>query len=84
MRLEIVKIHRLAEGNLVKAFVDVLFDDVILVRGIKLLDGKRGAFVGMPTVMTGKDKWIERLSIKDKGVYENLSTLVINKFNEKF
>jgi len=41
------------EGNL-KAFCSVVFDDVFIVHSVKIIQGKQGLFVAMPS-RPGKD-----------------------------
>lgn len=70
MKIEIKKIHRLPEGHRIKAFVDVNFDDLLLVKGIRLINGQNGLFISMPTV-------------RNREVLEQLKSLIIKKFNDK-
>lgn len=37
----------------VKAFVSITFDDVLVIHGIKVLDGIKGIFVAMPSKRSG-------------------------------
>jgi DNA-binding cell septation regulator SpoVG len=47
-----IKIHRLCRynspNNPVKAFVDLIIDDELVVKGWKLVEGKEGLFLGNP------------------------------------
>lgn len=38
----------------VKAFVSITFDDILVIHGIKVLDGVKGIFVAMPSKRSGE------------------------------
>jgi stage V sporulation protein G len=57
--IKVIKIHRLTqEGNL-KAFVDIGINDALLIKGIKVVHGKKGLFVSMPAELGKDEKWYE-------------------------
>lgn len=58
--VKVNRINRFAdEKGKTKAFVDIEINDLILIKGLKVLDGKNGIFVSMPR-QRGKDGlWYE-------------------------
>ena len=59
---KIVKIHRLPEGNRIKAFVDLGINDAILIKGVRIVDSRqRGLFVAMPQEKGKDEKWYEKV-----------------------
>jgi len=44
-----IKIYLVDNAEPLKAFARVVFDDCFLVRDIKIIDGKKGLFVAMPS-----------------------------------
>ncbi len=65
--LKILKIHRLPEGK-TKAFVDLSVNDAILIKGIRVVDGKEGLFVSMPSELGKDERWYERVRCLNKEV----------------
>ena len=57
MKIEVVRIHRLDNGGSLKAFADLQFDDAFVVKGFKVVEGKEGLFVGMPSELNKNGKW---------------------------
>ncbi|NQV04243.1 MAG: septation protein SpoVG family protein [Candidatus Omnitrophica bacterium] len=55
--LEVLKIHRLNGESNLKAFADVAFAGMFLVKGLKVVEGKNGLFVGMPGRVDKEGKW---------------------------
>ena len=48
--MEITEVHiSLKEEDKLKAFANVTFDDVFVIRGLKVIDGSNGLFVCMPS-----------------------------------
>ena len=64
---KIIKIHRLPEGK-TKAFVDLVVNDAILIKGIRVVDGKEGMFVAMPSEQGKDERWYERVRCLNKGI----------------
>ena len=51
MEITQVRVHlKDSEGSKLKAFVTVTFDDMFVVRDLKVIEGKNGLFVAMPSV----------------------------------
>ena len=51
MEITQVRVHlKDSEGSKLKAFVTVMFDDMFDVRDLKVIEGKNGLFVAMPSV----------------------------------
>ena len=64
---KIMKIHRLPEGK-VKAFVDLVVNDLLLIKGIRVVEGKDGLFVSMPSELGKNERWYERVRCLNKEI----------------
>ena len=60
LEMKVINIHRLPEGR-VKAFVDLVVNDAILIKGVRIIEGKKGMFVSMPSEQGKDEKWYERV-----------------------
>ena len=49
------------DGNKIKAYVNVIFNDVFIVKDLKIISGSKGLFVAMPCKKT------------KKGIYEDIA-----------
>lgn len=49
-----VKVKRLNRDDNLKAFVSITIDDVFVVKEIRVLEGKNGLFVAMPSKKVGE------------------------------
>ena len=77
--IEIAQIRRLEGDGKTKAFCDISVSG-FLIKGFRVVDGKRGLFVGMPR-RQGKDgKWYEIVSLPDEESRTSLSGLILEAY----
>jgi len=70
--LEITEVNiNLRDEDKLKAFVNITFDDVFVVRGLKVIKGKSGLFVCMPS-----------RKLND-GTYKDIAHPINNDFRQK-
>ena len=61
MDIKVIKIHRLSVDSRVKAFVDLGINDALLIKGIRIVQGKKGLFVSMPIEQGKNERWYEKV-----------------------
>ena len=61
----------LRDEDKLKAFVNITFDDVFVVRGLKVIEGKNGLFVCMPS-----------RKLED-GTYKDIAHPISNEFRQQ-
>jgi stage V sporulation protein G len=70
--VNITEIHvNIREEDKLKAFVNITFDDVFVVRGLKVIEGKEGLFVCMPS-----------RKLED-GTYKDIAHPITNEFRRQ-
>ncbi len=81
MNITIEKIYRLPENGPIKAFVDVSIDNVLLIKGIRIIQGKNNAFVSMPQEQ-GKDKrWYDSIRCLNQEFKKRLDDEIMSAYN---
>ena len=70
------------EGNL-KAFCSVIFDDVFIVHSVKVIQGKEGLFVAMPSREVGKGEFRDIAHPIDNDFRLKLERLVLERYHEE-
>lgn len=78
--VKVVKIHRLPEDSRVKAFVDLGINDVLLIKGVRIVQGKKGLFVSMPTEQGKNEKWYERVQCLNKDIRAVIAQKVLEAY----
>lgn len=65
MKVEVADIRKVAgDGNL-KAFADVRIGNSILIKGVSVMQGKKGVFVCMPRKASKDGRWFDVLELED-------------------
>ncbi|WP_020612717.1 septation regulator SpoVG [Sediminispirochaeta bajacaliforniensis] len=52
MEITDIRIRKLGSDSKLKAYVTITFDDCFVVHNVKIIDGKNGAFIAMPSRKT--------------------------------
>ena len=51
--MEITEVRISVLNDRIKAYASITFDNMLVVHGIKILDGRKGVFVAMPSKRSG-------------------------------
>ena len=78
--IEVARLHRLEGNGMLKAFADVVIGQV-LVKGVRIVDGKNGLFLTMPQTQGKDGKWYCTVMLLDEGLKEELQTAVLEAYN---
>lgn len=81
--VKIERIHTLKGDGPTKAFCDLLLLDTFMVKGIRVVQGKDGLFVGMPREQGKDGKWYETFYPVSKDLRKGLQELVLESYNDK-
>ena len=76
------KMYRLPDAGGLKAFADVAVNDAIVIRGIRLLEGKKGLFVSMPQEQGKDNHWYDQVVCRSTVVYEDMAQKVIDHYKK--
>ena len=68
-------------NNLV-AFVDLTFNDALVCKGFKIVDGKKGLFVSKPSSKGADDKYYDQVYILDKDYWDEVEEYIIEQYEE--
>jgi len=75
--MKVLKIHRLADEGRIKAFADIGINNALLIKGIRVVQGKNGLFVSMPVEQGKNEKWFERVRCLSQEIRELISEKVL-------
>ena len=77
---KVARLARLDRDDSLKAMVDVVVNDNIMIRGIKVVEGKNGIFVGMPGRKDSNGKWYDNVHPVTKEAREELQETVLSAY----
>lgn len=81
MKFVVEKMFRLPDAGTLLAFADVCCDDVLTIKGVRVVRGKRGMFVSVPCEQGKDSKWYEQITFKSADVYDAFVRAVLNHYN---
>ena len=74
--IEVSRIHKLEGESKLKAFVDLSLGGVI-IKGLRIVNGSSGLFVGMPRHQGKDGKWYNTVYPATKEIQKQISELVL-------
>lgn len=75
--------RRLSGESKVKAFADVAFAGVFIVKGLRVVEGKSGLFVSMPQEKGKDGKWYDTAHPLTREFRETLNELVMQAYENE-
>lgn len=83
IRVTDVKFRKFVKGNIC-GYATIEFNKVLKVNGFKIMHGKDGFFVAMPSHKADDGEWYSDVFISDEESYENFQEDVINAILEDY
>ena len=83
LSMQVRQVHKLDGDGKLKAFADVALADQFMIKGLRIVDGKNGLFVGMPR-RQGKDgQWYQTVFPLSEDVKSQLNEVVLTAYQEQ-
>ena len=79
--IKVIKIHRLAQDSRIKAFVDLGINDALLIKGVRVVQGKKGLFVSMPVEQGKNERWYERVRCLNQDIRSLIAQKVLEAYS---
>jgi len=83
LKVEVARMHKFEGEGTLKAFVDVIIGDSFLVKGMRIVNGKKGLFVSMPRELGKDGKWYDNVLPLTKEAKESLAETLIAAYEEQ-
>ena len=84
MNITFIKIYPFDNGihqSSLRAYADVILDDLLVIKGFKILVGKSGGlFIGMPSKKGKDNKYYDQIEFKVNGFRYELKTRILEAY----
>ncbi len=81
--MELTEINvNLRDEEKLRAFVNITFDDVFVVRGLKVIQGNKGLFVCMPSRKLANGTYKDIAHPIDNEFRQTIETLILHKYEK--
>lgn len=82
LNLKVDRIFQTTNGGATKAFVDLSINEVLVIKGFRVVDGKNGLFVSLPQEQ-GKDKrWYDNIRCLSNELRFEIDQKILSAYNE--
>lgn len=83
LSFKVTRMHRLdGEGSL-KAYVDIALNESLLLKGLRIVEGRQGLFVSMPREKGKDNRWYETVHPMSKQVKELIANAILSVYNNR-
>ena len=79
--IKVIKIHRLPQDSRIKAFVDLGINDALLIKGIRIVQGKKGLFISMPVEQGKNERWYEQVRCLNQDIRSLIAQKVLEAYS---
>ena len=79
--IQVSRIYKIEGDSKLKAFVDISLGGII-VKGLRIVSGTKGLFLGMPRHQGKDGKWYNTVYPATKEIQQQLSDLVLAAYEE--
>ena len=76
------RIYRFDNGGQLKAFADIVLGGQFQVKGFRVVDGKKGVFVSMPSEIGKDGNWYNTFKPMTKDAQDELSRVIMEAYNQ--
>lgn len=77
------KMFVIPDAGSLKGFADLIINDELVIKGLRIIEGKKGLFVAMPREQGKDNKWYEQVTLTNKEAFDRISEVVLNHYNEQ-
>lgn len=82
LNVKVDRLTKLGNESKVKAFCDLLFGDLFLIKGFRVVQGEKELFVGMPQQISKQGKWFDVFIPATNEIREYLKEVVLQAYQE--
>lgn len=83
MSLMITRFVRFENEGALKAFCDVALGNQLLIKGIRVVEGRHGPFISMPRQQGKEGKWYDSVVPLNKDLRMELARLVLEAYHTR-
>jgi len=78
--VKVDKVRKLDGEGKVKAFCDLIFGNLFLIRGFKVVNGEKGMFVGMPQQRSSQGRWFNIFMPATEEIRQYINEVVLQAY----
>lgn len=80
-KISIYPVKSKTAGNL-KASVDLTFNNLLVCKGFKVIEGSSGLFVAKPTSKGSDDKYYDQVYVLSKSEWDEIADIILEEYEK--
>ena len=80
LKLAVTRMHKLEGNGATKAFCDMSVMDSLVINGLKVVEGKDGLFVSMPSEVGKDGKWYNTVIPMNREIKNEIERVVLEAY----
>ena len=80
--IKVQRMYRFETDRPLKAFVDITINDVLLIKGCRVMQGSHELFVSMPREQAKDSKWYDSVRCLTQEVRDEITEVVLDAYTE--
>jgi len=82
VELRVERIYRFDNESSLKGFADISIAGSFIIKGLRIVSGKNGLFVGMPRELGKDGKWHNRVCLVNRALKDKLAEVILSAYDE--
>ena len=83
LEIQVQRMYRFETDRPLKAFADIVVNDALLIKGVRVMDGQKGLFVSMPREQSKDKKWYDSVRCLTKEIRDQITEVVLSTYKEE-
>lgn len=83
LNIRVDRMTRLEGTGKIKAFCDLIFGDLFLIKGFRIIEGEKDLFVGMPQQQSRQGKWYNIFVPVTSEIKEYVQEVILEAYKEE-
>jgi len=80
LKIEVMRLHKLDGAGATKAFCDLSILDSLVIKGLRVVEGKDGLFVSLPREAGRDGKWYNTVIPLKREIKDEIEKLVLEAY----
>jgi len=82
LKIHVEVMYRFDTDRPLKAFADIVVNKVLLIKGVRVMEGRKGFFVSMPREQAKDQEWYDTIRCLTQEIRDEITKVVLDFYND--
>ena len=83
IEIQVQRMYRFETDRPLKAFCDIVVNDALLIKGVRVMEGQKGLFVSMPREQARDEKWYDTIRCLTQELRDQITDVCLKAYKEE-